>query len=821
MNIIEELQQGGLLPTVTGETNIFDRINRVNPNTYQFNPTTPTSSLIQSFGVINQQAQREQADRQLDQDDQRLDMEVTKFNKDLISSQIQKINGGTDPTYLLNLLSPGGIKLHKEINGAVESALDIYNSAFAESMTNGKVTPISLGKLNQANAQVDKILRSPEYATHVAANKAYVKMLDDSLKASSNPKVFFNSEKFKEYEDQFMQVMNNPSSIPKDFSLSSLFNINDLITDRLDYEEDTKQMFKDYVTGNTKSFQEFLDNNPYIVQTTKREDLKDMTKLPEIIVKNYMSNAQGRAYIDSLGGEEKAIDYWTKYMYVTNPNAGQTIDTVTDINNTKIPKPETETSSPASLSVGERESLGIKGALNEIGYDTTIPLDKDSTVEVNLPPADGLGTGSVVKYTIAQALSVLRDKNSTPAQKKAMEDAFALKKYEAPVQGKGLGANFNSQGAIQTEFSKFTPEDTDWDTIARRESSNNPDIIIHEKGNKPGSKAGYTAGLYGLHGSNIKGFFNDVYGAKVDPLNKNEVSTLYKATRDKNPEDFDRKQREWIYNNVQKPLLNYTLENQIYVMDNSLKTYLADLAHNTGTEGYKAVVELALKNLGGRQENPAEVLKAVHDARVSKLGDSEGDINRFNEVYAASVQRMTPKAQVASKLPFAIAGERAAQSHQSYLELNENFLNEIYSTVANSPVAPKMEVISLARGAEHPATKKNKESLHPKGGAVDFRKNGFSTTRFTELVGRDLTKTPYDFVDIPGTNMMVQYESDPPHYHLQYKGDLAAKPEETKPVGPRPEDFISDIPEAFITKEERLRDYEANKTATQKTLEKF
>ena len=143
MNIIEELQQGGLLPTVTGETNIFDRINRVNPNTYQFNPTTPTSSLIQSFGVINQQAQREQADRQLDQDDQRLDMEVTKFNKDLISSQIQKINGGTDPTYLLNLLSPGGIKLHKEINGAVESALDIYNSAFAESMTNGKVTPIS------------------------------------------------------------------------------------------------------------------------------------------------------------------------------------------------------------------------------------------------------------------------------------------------------------------------------------------------------------------------------------------------------------------------------------------------------------------------------------------------------------------------------------------------------------------------------------------------------------------------------------------------------------------------------------------------------
>ena len=819
MNIIEELQQGGALPTVTGDTSIFDRINKVNPNTYQFNPTTPQSSLFQSFGVINQQAQREQADRALDQADQRLDMEVTKFNKDLISSQIQKINGGTDPTYGLNLLTEEGRRLHAEITKAKEQALGVYNTAFAESMTAGKANPINIGKLNQANAMVDKILQSTDYATHVAANKMYANVLDQSLKASSNPNVFWNSEKFKDTEDKFMQVMNSPSSIPKDFSLASLFNINDLITDRLDYEKDTKQMFKDYATGNTKTFEQFLDNNPYIVQTIKREDLKDMNKLPEIIVKNYMNNAQGRAYVDSLGGEEKAIDYWTKYLYVANPNAGQTINTVTDINNTQIPKPETETGSPASLSVGERQSLQIQRAFNDLNYDTTLPLSMNSEVEVFIPSTSGMGTGATVKYTVAQALSVLRDPSSTPAQKKAMEDAFALKKYEAPVQGKGLGANFNSQGAIQTEFSKFTPEDTDWDTIARRESSGNNDILIHERSNAPGSKAGFTVGLYGLHGDNIKGFFNDVYGSKVDPLNKNEVSALYKATRDKDPVAFDQKQREWIYTNVQKPLLDYTLKNQIYVMDNSLKTYLADLAHNTGTKGYKEVVELALKNLGGRQENPAEVLKAVHDARVSKLGDSEGDINRFNEVYAASVQRMTPKAQVASKLPFVISGERADQSHQSYLELNENFLNEIYSTVANSPVAPKMEVISLARGAEHPATKKNKGSLHPKGGAVDFRKNGFSTTRFTELVGRDLTKTPYDFVDIPGTNMMVQYESDPPHYHLQYKGDLSAPPkEEVKPTGPRPEDFI---PKAFITKEEQLRYAEANKTATQKTLEKF
>lgn len=816
MNIIEELQQGGLLPTVTGETNIFDRINRVNPNTYQFNPTTPTSSLIQSFGVINQQAQREQADRQLDQADQRLDMEVTRFNKDLISSQIQKINGGTDPTYGLNLLTEEGRRLHAEITKAKEQALGVYNTAFAESMTAGKANPINIGKLNQANSMVDKILQSTDYATHVAANKMYANVLDQSLKASSNPNVFFNSEKFKDTEDKFMQVMNSPSSIPKDFSLSSLFNINDLITDRLDYEKDTKQMFKDYVTGNTKSFQEFLDNNPYIVQTTKREDLKDMTKLPEIIVKNYMSNAQGRAYIDSLGGEEKAIDYWTKYMYVTNPNAGQTIDTVTDINNTKIPKPETETSSPASLSVGERESLGIKGALNEIGYDTTIPLKENSTVEVNLPSTGGLGTGSVVKYTIAQALSVLRDPSSTPAQKKAMEDAFALKKYEAPVQGKGLGANFNSQGAIQTEFSKFTPEDTNWDAIARYESGNS-DIIIHEQGDKPDAKGGFTVGAYGLQGSNIKGFFKDVYGSSVDPENKNQVSALYKATRDKDPEAFDQKQREWIYNKVQKPLLDYTLKNQIYVMDNSLKSYLADMAHNTSPEGYKAVVELALKNLGGKQENPAEVLKAVHDARVSKFGKNDGLINRFDNAYADSIQRMTPKAQVASRLPFAIAGKRSDQSHQSYLELDENFLNEISSTIANSPIAPNMEITSLARGAEHPATKQNPGSDHPKGEAVDFRKNGFSTTRFTELIGRDLTATPNKFFDIPGTNMEVQYETNPPHYHVQYKGTPAA-PKETKPVGPRPEDFI---PEAFITKEERLRDYEANKTATQKTLEKF
>ena len=780
--MINKFQEGGL-PSVNVDTGFLSE--RINPVNIGFDPN-PRNIVDNTIGAIQLGLQRDQqriSERQLDQSERRLDMDVMKFNKDLIAGALKQNALGTDPTYGINAFTEKGRKLISAINEEKTKSMEQANALWAETLVSGKVNPMNIGKLNQAMSGVDKILNSDDYVFHVSANKAYQSTLDELYKNLDDPNIVVNTEEFRKKEEKLLQVMDSDSSNPRDFRIADLMDMKNVFLKRQDIETELSGVIDMFEKGNTKKIEEFYRGNTAIIQGKTIADLTNAENLYNNLFDYLNSTSQGRAYIEQLGGEEKAKQYLKTKVALRIPEIGKKVETVTSIdtsrweagvNNDK----STSTSSGTQVDRNRESNIGV---LRNMGYDVDNPVILDDKVSIEIPvkKADGTVGSNTRPFegSAAQAIQLLKnqsDQNGPEAQ--AIKKALGIKNYTPQSQGAVGDLNVNQNGAIQTDFSKINPSETNWESIAGFESAGGTNTRAYL------DSGVVTVGNYGLRGPNIQKFFKDKFGVNVDTSSPSSVQAVWDEYSTK--PGFEEKQRDWISKNIHEQQLKTALK-YIPVMDNSIKMYLTDAAHNLSPEGFEGILkrsEVILKDKGlTTSSNPYDVLEAIHQARVEK--NPELKDSRLDDLYAKSAANASEQAKIVANLPFKAESGPKDQSHQSLLELEYGMLQDMEKVFAGgSPLI----YTSAARGKYHPATQANEDSLHPRQRAVDFKYNDTSINTFKSLTG--LSSFEADkYYPIQGTNLQVMFETNPKHFHLEYRGEKVEVPAPKKAGNPNQE----------------------------------
>ena len=792
---MDKYQEGGL-PSVQIDTGFLgERVNPVNIN-FNPNPVPIQDNTIAALQLGISRDNQKIAQRQLDQSERRLDMDVMKFNKELIADAIKRTQAGSDNQYGVNNLTEGGRRLTAMIQKEVSNSQNQANALWAETMISGKVTPINIGKLNQATAGIDKILNSDDYVFHVSANKAYQGALDELYKNLDDPNTVVDTEEFKKKEEKILQVLNSDASQPRDFRMADVFDFKNVFLKRVDFEEEAAEMIKNYQTDNTKEQARFFRGNPAIVEKFTSEDMRNAGKIPDIMLEKWKLSSQGRAFIEKMGGEDKTKSWLSKMVELEIPNVGKLTETTNDLDPSRYTAgfnqgDKTTDSGGGSLSERDREPM-IK-ALNDIGKTIQFPstLDKDIKYTYNkessfTEPSTGKTISSTTSTTeevsAEVAITKYLDPDTSPDEKKAIEKALGIKNFQAPSSTGAI--NTNAAGGIQTEFSKFDPSSTNWDLLADVESSGGVNVRAHDDNGE------VSVGPYQLRGPNIQKFLAEKHNLpNADVSTPEKVQALW-DTFSKEP-GFEEGMRDWISKELHEPLINKALK-VIPVIDNSLKTYLIDAAHQLGG-GKNSKYDLMLrrsqeimKEKGLSHSKPFEVLQAVHEARA-EIAPSP----RLEKVYAESSLAYSAQAKIANKLPFTpqVDPRKDGQSNQSLLELEYGMLVDLDKAFANSL---PLVFTSAARGKYHEATKKNPGSDHPKQRAIDFEFNNNSIEEFKKLTGRT-EFTPFTPYPIPGTSLEVMYEDNPRHFHVSYKGEKVEVPSAPQPAGNPNQQTINDL----------------------------
>lgn len=759
---MNKYQDGGALPSVQIDTGFLgERINPVNIN-FNPNPTPIVDNTIAALQLGLSRDQQKIAQRQLDQSERRLDMDIMKFNKDLIAGALKTTQDGTDPTYGINTFTEKGRQLITKISEERSKAQDQANALWAETLVSGKVTPINIGKLNQAMSGVDKILQSPEYVTHVATNSWLTKAYDEVLKSIDDKDTIIDTEAFRDIENKAIQVLNSDPSQPLDFRMADIMNLKNVILKRVDFENEAAEVIEDYQNDNTKEQARFFRGNPELTEMFTTEDMRNAGKIPDILLEKWKLSSQGRAFIEKMGGEDKTKSWLSKMVELEIPNVGKLTETVTDLKDSGYrPYRDKTTSSGGGGTLAEKDRQSSLAYLNNRGFTVELPQVLDGDIEYKYDKADG----SPVKEKVDASVAIQRFFDDTgqvtQEEKDAIEKQLGLKKYSAP--------NTDSSGRIQTDFSKFSPDDTNWDLLAKYESAGRTMTEAHMDAGE------VSVGPYSLRGDKIQKFLTEKYGAPaINTKDVNSVQKMWDVYSAK--PNFESDMRDWIFNNLHKPRLDEALK-YIPVMDNSLKVYLTDAAHQLGNDSYTKMLKRSkeiMKEKGLSHANPFEVLQSVHEARMEDFGEKYGD--RLTDLYAQSADSASAQAKIAAKLPFQVSPDVSGQSHKSYLELEYGMLEQLNNVFGNLDGADKLYATSLARGSEHPESQKNQKSQHKKGEAMDFRFNDESINIFKQLTGRT-EFTPFKPYPIPGTKLEVMFEDRPAkHFHVSYKGEKVEVP---------------------------------------------
>ena len=771
-------QEGGVLPGVNIETGFLGE--RVNPLNINFNPN-PVPIVDNTISALQLGLQRDSQklqQRSLDQAEKRLDMDVMKFNKDLIAGSLKQLNAATDPTFGINVFTDKGRQLINKINEERTKAQEQTNALWAETLVTGKVTPINIGKLNQATSGVDKLLQSEDYVLHVTANSAYQKALDEMYKNLDNTDIVVDTEAFRVKEEKLMQMMNSDSSSPKDFRIADVLDMKNVFLKRKDFEEDIYKIIDVFKTDNTDEIAEFYKNNPAIVATKSVEDMTNATKLPQTIYDYLNSSSQGRAFIERLGGQDSALSYLDKVVRLKIPNIGTRKETITDLNTDRYLPGSGANSTSSSTSQGtqvEKDRAAAQGLLQQGGFDVQLPSVLDGKVDYTYTKPDG----GLMSESLAAPIAVQRflDESTSTEEKEAIRKSLGIKKYQAPTSGGQIGnLNTNAAGAITTTFSKINPADTNWDLLSKYESAGGTSTGAYMDNGQ------VSVGPYSLRGDNIKKFFKDKYGlSNIDISSTSAVQSLWDSYSSQ--PDFDGKMKDWITNNLHKPRLEQALK-YIPVMDNSVKTYLTDAAHQLGTDSYNKMLRRSqeiIKEKGYNHANPFDQLQAVHEARIELDGGKYKE-SRLDDLYAQSAALASPQAQIAARLPFGVSDDVQNQSHKSYLELEYGMLQQLDNTFSQLPGANKLFATSLSRGENHEKSKDNQLSLHRKGRAMDFRFNDESINIFKQLTGRTSLPVNEEF-RLGNSDLYVMYEENPRHFHVSYRGSQVEVPTQPQKAG--------------------------------------